>query len=103
MANDQNDLHTISLDLMRSRKLEVSDEESRFFAALRHKELENEMAQAIFALYSAKLLESALQDHARALTKSAEASEQHASSLKWATWALVAVTAALVFVTVYGR
>lgn len=103
MANDQNDLHAISLELMRSRGFSVSNEESRFFAALRHKELDNEMAQAIFVLYSSKLLESALQDHASALTRSAEASERHASSLKWATWALVTVTAALVIVTIYGR
>jgi hypothetical protein len=45
-------------------------------------------------------LEGALANHAEALVKSAKASERHANSLKWATWALVVATIGLVFVAV---
>lgn len=73
------------LDLLRARitgywSAEVS---SRFFASL----------------YPAKLLESALKEHAQALARAAEASDRYARSLTWATWALVAVTFLLVIVT----
>ena len=43
-------------------------------------------------------LVDALKDHAVALVKSAEASDRHSRNLVMATWALVAVTVALVVV-----
>ena len=55
---------------------------------------------ALTALYSAKVLERAPANHAEALNRSAAASERHARGLKLATWALVAVTVALVLLTV---
>ena len=45
-------------------------------------------------------LQTALMDHASALNKSAEASNKHASGLKWATWTLVIVTVGLILATV---
>ena len=47
---------------------------------------------ALAPVYSGILLRRALAEHAAALIRSAEASEKHAISLKWATWALVAAT-----------
>jgi hypothetical protein len=44
-------------------------------------------------------LERGLINHAEALKAAAKASERYARGLNWATWALVAVTAALVLVT----
>ena len=51
------------------------------------------------ALILSTRIEKALDTHAKALIRSAEASEKHAVSLKWATWALVVATIALVLVT----
>ncbi len=48
--------------------------------------------------YNSWLLKVALDRHAKALTESAEASDRHARSLKFATWALFVATVALVIV-----
>ena len=53
-------------------------------------------AEVTAALYSSKLLKSALKEHADALTLSANASEKHAKSLTCATWCLVAATVGLI-------
>jgi hypothetical protein len=45
-------------------------------------------------------LERAFADHAEALDRSAKASDKHASSLKWATWALAFATSGLVFIAI---
>jgi hypothetical protein len=54
---------------------------------------------AALGLLAARLLERSLKDHAEALVRSAEASDRHAASLKWATWALVGATVLLVIVS----
>ena len=46
------------------------------------------------------ILKQALAAHAEALNKSAKASEKHAKSLTWATWALFGATLALVIVAI---
>ena len=56
----------------------------------------------VFALYSAKTVEAALQSHARALIQAAEASDRYSRNLARATWALVAATAVLALVAVLG-
>lgn len=55
-------------------------------------------ASVISTLYGPKLIKKALDEHAKALIKSAEASEKHERGLKLATWALFAATVALVIV-----
>ena len=53
---------------------------------------------------AAKILDKALENHAEMLNKAAIASEKHARSLKWATWALVAATlvlAAFAFLSIW--
>lgn len=47
-------------------------------------------------------LQTTLREHAEALVRSAEASEKHAKSLTYATWALVAATVGLLFATLIG-
>jgi hypothetical protein len=56
-------------------------------------------ASALAPVYSGILVRRALAEHAAALIRSAEASEKHAVSLKWATWALVIATIALGAIT----
>jgi len=56
-------------------------------------------ATAMAPVFMGILLRRALAEHAAALIKSAEASEKHAASVKWATWALVVATAVLAVVS----
>lgn len=55
-------------------------------------------ARVISTLYGDKLIKKALDEHAKALVTSAEASEKHERGLKLATWALFSATMALVII-----
>ena len=48
----------------------------------------------------AKTIATAMEQHAKALQDSATASDKYARSMTYATWALVGVTLALLFVAV---
>ena len=56
--------------------------------------------EATSLVYTSRLLEKALRRHAEALIMAANASDRYARRLVWATWALVAATAALVVTTI---
>ena len=88
----------IARELWDAVGLKLSSQEENFLGAEEqfHKD---SLGQVASALYSSKVLATALEKHAAALIRSAEASEEHAKSLTLATWFLVAATMALVFVS----
>jgi len=88
----------IARELWEAAGLKLSPQEENFLGAEEqyHKD---SFGQVASALYSSKTLATALDKHAAALIRSAEASEKHAKSLTRATWFLVVATMALVIVS----
>jgi len=64
-------------------------------AASQHSINKGPWVQATSTVFSTKILERALKNHADALNASAKASEKHAANLTYATWALVFATIVL--------
>ena len=95
-ANKVTDRHQITESLI--TKISISEEEKEFLDL----STQNRDTWAITAstLYSAKLIESALSQHASALKEAAKSSDRHAKSLSFATWVLAFATTILAIATI---
>ena len=88
-------------ELFNSKGLSITDQEIE--AHLRSDRTDGlNWGFGVFALYSAKMIEAALEKHASALILAADASDKYSRSLVKATWALVAATLVLALVAILG-
>lgn len=85
--------------LLRDAGLEVSEAEMQFLERAKgiHQDSFTRVASTF---YSSKVMDRALDNHAKALLKYAKASDTYAESISKATWVLAAATIALFIATV---
>ncbi len=96
------DLYNITSDLFAEAKLDFDPQLADFCMTARQVDrTENRDAWTVAtsAVFSAKMNERALGEHAAALREAAKASDRHAASLVWATRILAAATIVLVVAT----
>lgn len=80
------------------KNVEITDDEKSFL--LMASQLKDTWSETVTALYSSKMIKHALEDHASALVKAAEAADKSARGLKIATWVLACATVVLAAATV---
>ena len=99
------DKERVPKELFGEAGLEIGDRTLNFIVTAGTPNIHDERAgwsYATSSIYLSKYLERSLEKHAEALLKAAKASEKHAASLKYATWALVGATLILAMITLIG-
>jgi hypothetical protein len=92
----------IPKEVFKELGIDIGERLQNFLVRAGKKNVDHEIpawSNAVSYILSAKIIERALESHAKALKQSAEASEKHARSLKNATWTLVAATVVLAIFT----
>ena len=84
--------------LLQATKLSFHEAELDYLASM-HDHTDQQVLVA-FNLYTSRIIQEALGQHAGALVRSAEASDRHAKSLTLATWVLAAATIVLAMATI---
>lgn len=98
MLTESETMISISTSLLKAHGFELSSEEKTWLTMCASR-WPNAWSETTVAIYTARMSERSLNNHAEALKEATKASEKYTKRLVWATWALAIVTAVLVYAT----